>query len=182
MMRRDFATDSCSSTTELRAIVIAGTLGSGAGLIADVITDVVKLSLGRVERRRKNGALGERAVAVERLDIDPLAVDRRRHETAGLAIVCDGDASDVFSAAELPADERIVVDDGVPAWRQDLLPADDRDGLARRRSIDVTARGVAIVSRRMPYDRQVWRRSLARHVPKRFRDAALARFDAETSE
>jgi hypothetical protein len=46
----------------------------------------------------------------------------------------------------------------------------------------VTARGVAIVSRRMPYDRELWRRSLARHVPKRFRDAALARFDAETDE
>ena len=181
MMRRDFATDSCSSTTELRAIVIAGTVGSGAGLIADVIADVVKLSLGRVERRRKNAASGERAVAVERLDIDPLDGDRRRGETAGLAIVCDGEAGDLFSSAALPADERISLDDGIPAWRQNLLPADDH-GLARRRPIDVTARGVALVSRRMPYDRELWRRSLARHLPKRYRDAGLARFDAETVE
>jgi hypothetical protein len=181
-MRRDFATDSPSSTTELRAVVVAGSLGSGAALVADIVADVARLSFGRVERRRKTAAIGRRSLAVERLDIDATTADRSRRRV-GLAIVCDTAAAEVYSADALPADERIVVDDpagdAVPAWRQAILPVAPAPAAAMLRSIDVTARAAALVSRRMPYDRGLWRRSLARHVPKRYREAALARFDAE---
>jgi hypothetical protein len=171
--------------------LVAGGLGSGAGLIADVIADVVRLSLGRVERRRKAIGADRQSLTVERLDIDPTAAERRRGDNVGLAILCDAQAETAFSEdatdeAAITAEERVVVDKGVPAWRQNLLPAQtvgassQSDGEpARLRSIFVAARGVAVAGRKLPYDRALWRRSLARHVPKRHREAALAKFDAE---
>jgi hypothetical protein len=181
MMRRDFATDSSVTTAGLRAIVVAGSLGSGAGLIADVIDDVARLALGRVERRRRSAGLGRRTVMVEQLNIDPTAADRRHGDAAGLAIICDGAADALLALNPLAADEQIVIDPVVPAWRQNLLPMADDAESARLRSLDIAARGVAIVSRRLPYAAELWRRSLARHIPKRYRAAALAKFDAETS-
>jgi hypothetical protein len=159
-------------------VLVAGCLGSGAGLIADVVADVVRLSLGRVERKRKTVGPGRRPLTVERLSIDPSASDRRQVDAAGLAILCDEQAELALNEASFAADERIVVDADIPAWRQNLLPTADAEP-DRLRSIDVAARGVAVVSRRLPYAGDLWRRSLARHVPKRYRDAALAKFDAE---
>jgi hypothetical protein len=180
MMRREFATDSSVTTTGLRAILVAGSLGSGAGLIADVIHDVVRLALGRVERRRHGTGHGRRTIVVERLNIDPTAAERRRDDAPGLAILCDGEADEFLAQASHPADERIVIEEPVPAWRQNLLPTAATDAeSARLRSIDVAARGVAIASRRLPYTADLWRRSLARHVPKRYRESALAKFEAE---
>jgi hypothetical protein len=177
-MRRDFATDSSVSTTGLRAVLVAGELGSGAGLLADIIADVVRLSLGRVQRRRKAIGVDRRPLTVERLDID--ATSAGRHDDfVGLAILCDHQAEAALPDAVLTADERIILDDGVPAWRQNLLPPERDPEPARIRSIEVAARGAAAVGRRFPYAEELWRRSLARHVPKRYREAALAKFDAE---
>jgi hypothetical protein len=184
MVRMRSTTKVRRAADDCRSIVLAGSVGSGVGPAADILCDVAGLSHHRPRRSRGLTSIDGSSIVIESVTTHRIAADRSGSVAiaADIAVVWDDAAAAALDAAGISAAEAIHRSQShVPAWRRNM-PTDGKPADRRAVALLATAELLAAVSRRLPYSAELWRRTIALHVPPRYRDVVVARFDAAVAD
>jgi hypothetical protein len=174
-------------------IMFAGPLGTGAGIAADVLAEVARLSHRTVARRRDfmnvaasfNGGAKPCVLQLVSFGDAGHVAAIADNEVAKIDVLIAWDEASAASAraSGIAAGEWIVVDPAsaqsvVPSWRRDLISDATQRGRVAATPLQQTARALKAVSRLTPFARELWQRVLKLHVPLRKRRAIAAEFAA----
>ena len=165
-----------------------GPLGAGAGLAADVVADVARLTFRRARRTRSNRLDAAAPRVAEIVSID---WPTRPRGAARASAPRDREWLVVWPEVATQGDLRIAVPEdlivvasatsGALERRQATLPPAGASS-RRTQALETTAAALGRLARRLPISADVWLQALKLHVPSRVRAAAEARFLAGYAE